>query len=148
MKDGNIVQSAVVSVPKEQSVITIPTVQAAVLRVVKQQSVVSTNSGTLVHLLVVISIVKATMNVEIITMHDHVSNDVRVSTDMFATGTILKVFASNNTSVNQTSAQNILISPIVVLLAQITSVVPINIATCLTASLWVAVLCASATMDM
>ena len=148
MKDGNIVQSAVVSVPKEQSVITIPMVQAAVLRVVKQQSVVSTNSGTLVHLLVVISIVKASMNVEIITMLDHVSRDVHVSTDMFATGTILKVFASNNTSVNQTSAQNILISPIVVLLAPITSVVLINIATCLTVSLWVAVLCVSVTMDM
>ena len=148
MKDGNIVQSAVVSVPKEQFVITIPTVQAAVLRVAKQQSVVSTNSGTLVHLLVVISIVKATMNVEIITMLDHVSNDVRVLTDMFATGTILKVFASNNTSVNQTSAQNILISPTVVLLAPITTVVLINIATCLTVSLWVAVLCVSVTMDM
>ena len=40
---------------------------------------------------VVISIVKASMNVEIITMHDHVSKDVRVLTDMFATGTILKV---------------------------------------------------------
>ena len=91
MKDGNIVQSAVVSVPKEQFVITIPMVQAAVLRVVKQQSVVSTNSGTLVHLHVVISTVKASMNVEIITMQDHVSKDVRVLTDMFETGTILKV---------------------------------------------------------
>ena len=40
---------------------------------------------------VVISIVTASMNVEIITMHDHVSNDVRVLTDLFATGTILKV---------------------------------------------------------
>ena len=148
MTDGNIVQSAVVSVPKEQSVITIPTVQAAVLRVVKQQSVVSTNSGTLVHLHVVISTVKASMNVEIITMLDHVSNDVRVLTDMFATGTILKVVASNNTSVSPISAPNIRISPIVVLLAPITSVVLINIATCLTASLWVAVLCVSVTMDM
>ena len=91
MTDGNIVQSAVVSVPKEQSATTIPTVQAAVLRVVKQHSVVLTNSGTLVLHLVVISIVTASMNVEIITMHDHVSNDVRVLTDMFATGTILKV---------------------------------------------------------
>ena len=40
MTDGNIVQSAVVSVPKEQSVITIPTGQAAVLKVVKRPSVV------------------------------------------------------------------------------------------------------------
>ena len=40
MRDGNTAQSADVSVPKEQSVITIPTEQAAVLKVVKQQSVV------------------------------------------------------------------------------------------------------------
>ena len=91
MRDGNTVQSAAVSVPKEQSATTISTVQAAVLKVAKQQSVVLTNFGTLVHHLVVISIVKASMNVEIITMHDHVSNDVRVLTDMFATGTIPKV---------------------------------------------------------
>ena len=148
MKDGNIVQSAVVSVPKEQFVITIQTVQAAVLRVVKQQSVVSTNSGTLVHLLVVISIVKASMNVEIITMHEHASRDVRVLTVMFAIGTILKVFASNNTSVNQTSVLNILITPTVVLLAPITTVVQVIIATCPIANRWVAVLCVSVTMDM
>ena len=91
MTDGNNVQSVAASVPKEQSATTIPMVQAAVLRVVKQHSVVLTNSGTLVRHLVVISIVKASMNVEIITMHDHVSNDVRVLTDMFATGTIPKV---------------------------------------------------------
>ena len=114
----------------------------------KQQSVVLMNSGTLVRHLVVISIVKAMMNVVIITMHDRVSNDVPVLTDMFATGTILKVFVSNNTSVNQTSAQNILTLPTVVLHAPITSVAQINIATCLTASRWVAVLCVFATMDM
>lgn len=144
MKVGLLVQSVAVSVPKELFVITIPMVLAVVLTHVKKQCVAKMNSGTPVHLLVVISIVKALTNVETITMLGHVSNGVRVLTDLFATGTLVSV--SNKGSVLCFSVQNILGSPTVVPLVTISFVALVNIVTCPIASRWVAVQCVSAMM--